>query len=98
VRLLGDLELKYAPDGSRLHKYRALLWPRDAALESWAVKVQEHAAGVSRVLIYGNNHYEGFSPMTCQRLARYFGRELVLPSDKQMDGQGDSVTGQLDLL
>jgi uncharacterized protein YecE (DUF72 family) len=98
LRLLGDLELKYAPDGSRLHKYRALLWPREGALESWAIKVQEHAGEVGRVLIYANNHYEGFSPMTCQRMSRYFGQELLLPSDKQAPEEGDPVTGQLNLL
>jgi uncharacterized protein YecE (DUF72 family) len=98
LRLLGDLDVKYAADGSRLHKYRRLLWPRDAALESWAIKLKEEAAQTGRVLIYGNNHYEGFSPMTCQRLARHFGQELLLPSDKPVAGAGDPVTGQLPLL
>ena len=27
-----------------------------------------------------NNHYEGFSPMTCQRLGRLLGLDLKLPS------------------
>jgi uncharacterized protein YecE (DUF72 family) len=98
VRLLGDLEVKYGADGSRLHKYGRLLWPRDAALESWAIKVKQHAEEVSRVLIYGNNHYEGFSPLTCQRLGRYFGQEIMLPSDPAVGGTGDPATGQLNLL
>jgi hypothetical protein len=30
-------------------------------------------------LIYANNHYEGFSPATCERIARLIGVEVALP-------------------
>ncbi|MGV3532492.1 MAG: DUF72 domain-containing protein [Chthoniobacteraceae bacterium] len=80
LRLMGDLKTKYREDGEGVFRYRELLWPRDSALESWAIRVKQHAEQVSRVLVYANNHYEGFAPLTCRRAARQFGRELAIPN------------------
>ena len=42
-----------------------------------------------------NNHYEGFAPETCQRLAQRLGFELPLPSaDRRL---APNERGQLDL-
>ena len=79
VRLLGDLSTKYAGSGQRLFQYTKLMWPREGALESWAVKIRQHEAAVKLALIYANNHYEGFSPATCERIARLLGVEVALP-------------------
>jgi len=79
LRLLGDLNTKYAGSGQRLFQYTKLMWPRDGALESWSVKVRQHEEAVARALIYANNHYEGFSPATCERIGALLGVPLVLP-------------------
>ena len=80
VRLLGDYQTKYGADGGRMHEYGKLLWKREAALESWAMKIQRHVADARNVWTFVNNHYEGFAPETCQRLAQRLGFELTLPS------------------
>ena len=80
VRLLGDYGTKYAKDGARLHQYGKLLWKREAALESWALKIERHLEETRNVWAFVNNHFEGFAPETCQRLARRLGYELPLPS------------------
>jgi uncharacterized protein YecE (DUF72 family) len=80
VRLLGDYSTKYAHDGKRLHADGKLLWKREAALESWAMKIQRHLAETRSVWTFVNNHYEGYAPETCQRLAERLGYELRLPS------------------
>jgi hypothetical protein len=41
-----------------------------------------------------NNHFEGFSPETCQRLANRLGFELPLPSAEET---ASADPGQLDL-
>lgn len=69
LRLLGDLERKYGPDGRRLHEYRAMLWPRDASLENWATRLRQRLGEVSRVVVQVANHFEGFAPQTARRLA-----------------------------
>ncbi len=80
VRLLGDLAAKYHADGSRIHRrYHGIEWPRDASLESWAIKLQKHLADASCIYVFAGNHFEGFSPLTCQRFARLFGMSIALP-------------------
>ena len=80
VRLLGDPTTKYASDGSRLHNYRGLGWPRDASLDSWTVRIRQALPDVRQALIYTNNHVEGFSPHTAQRIAARLGGKICLPS------------------
>lgn len=80
VRLLGDVTTRYDHDGRRLHSYGQLLWKREAALESWAMKIDRHAKEARSVWAFVNNHYEGFAPESCQRLAEKLGYELPLPS------------------
>ncbi len=69
LRLLGDLEKKYAGDGRTLHTYRELQWPRDASLENWATRLRQRLADSSPLLVAVNNHFEGFAPQTAHRLA-----------------------------
>lgn len=95
VRLLGDYATKYARDGARLHQYGKLLWKREAALESWALKIERHAGEAHSVWAFVNNHYEGFAPETCQRLAQRLGYELPLPL--AADRLPADAKGQLDL-
>lgn len=80
VRLLGDYSTKYGQDGGPMHRYGKLLWKREAALESWAMKIQRHVSDARSVWTFVNNHYEGFAPETCQRLAERLGFEVTLPS------------------
>ena len=79
VRLMGDLETKFRPDGERKYRYGSLLWSREAGLEFWAQKLAKHLEDSRRIFVMINNHYEGFSPMTCQRLGRMLGLDIRLP-------------------
>jgi uncharacterized protein YecE (DUF72 family) len=97
VRLLGDYATKYSADGKNLHSYGKLLWKREAALESWAVRIERHLTDVRSVWAFVGNHFEGFAPETCQRLAQRLGLEADLPSDAEAM-EGEKVQTQLDLL
>ncbi len=94
LRLLGDYSTKYDGDGQHLHRYGKLLWKREAALESWALKIERQVEEVRNVWAFVNNHYEGFAPESCRRLAQKLGYELALPS---LSEPGSSSIGQLDL-
>ena len=96
LRLLGDYATKYDRDGQRVHRYDKLLWKREAALESWSLKIERHLADVRNVWAFVSNHFEGFAPETCQRLAQRLGYDLSLPSevDKVLSEQDRA---QLDL-
>jgi uncharacterized protein YecE (DUF72 family) len=96
LRLLGDYATKYDSDGKHFHHYDKLLWKREAALESWSLKIERHLGEVRNVWAFVGNHFEGFAPETAQRLAQRLGFELPLPSeaDKTLSAQERS---QLDL-
>ena len=94
IRLLGDYATKYDPAGERVHRYGKLLWKREAALESWALKIERHLEEKRGVWAFVNNHFEGYAPETCQRLARRLGFELTLPSSLET---ASANPGQLDL-
>ena len=83
LRLLGDYATKYDVDGGHVHRYEKLLWKREAALESWSVKIQRHLPDVRSVWAFAGNHFEGFAPETCQRLAQRLGFDLRLPSQTE---------------
>jgi uncharacterized protein YecE (DUF72 family) len=94
VRLLGDYNTKYGADGRQMHAYAKLLWKREAAVDSWALKIDRHVQESRSVWAFVNNHYEGFAPETCQRLAAKLGYELPLPSEAETMS---ADPGQLDL-
>ena len=77
VRLLGDFRTKYGPDGHETHRYGRMLWPRDVAIEHWAVKLRHHAAA-DAIYVFANNHYEGMAVETARRIAMKLG--LMLPA------------------
>lgn len=91
VRLLGDYATKYDRDGKHLHSYGKLLWKREAAMESWGLKIEHALPELRAVYAYANNHFEGFALVTAQRLAARLGFELELPIAEEGD------PGQLDL-
>lgn len=78
LRLMGDLEGKYGEQGEPL-VYNRVQWPRQASIESWAIKARQHFPEVTRTLIFINNHFEGFAPQTCLRMAAAFDQEIHLP-------------------
>lgn len=94
LRLLGHTVTKYDADGKRIHRYDKLLWKREAALDSWALRIQRQLDEIRNVWTFVNNHYEGFAPATCQRLAERLGFELTLPSP---EAAPPHERGQLDL-
>jgi uncharacterized protein YecE (DUF72 family) len=83
LRLLGDYATKYDVDGGHIHRYEKLLWKREAALESWSLKIERHLAEVRNVWAFVSNHFEGFGPETVQRLAQRLGFTLLLPSQTE---------------
>ena len=95
LRLLGDALTKYDGSGQRIHRSGKLLWKREAALDSWALRIQRHLDEIRSVWTFANNHYEGFSPETCQRLAQRLGFDLPLPFGETAASPNEP--GQLDL-
>ena len=88
VRLMGDLRTKYGAGGRRNFRYEKLVWSRAAAIESWAVRLNKHAKQAERVkalYVLCNNHYEGFAPVTCQRLGERLGVEIALPAGEEAE-------------
>jgi len=65
LRLLGDTSTKYDKGtGERTHRYGRILFERGDDLQQWIRKVRIHGPlGLSFIL--ANNHYQGFSPLTC---------------------------------
>jgi uncharacterized protein YecE (DUF72 family) len=96
LRLLGDYTTKYDVDGEHAHRYKKLLWKREAAIESWSLKIERHLSEVRNVWAFVSNHFEGFAPETCQRLARRLGLDLRLPSETRKPSS-DQERSQLDL-
>ncbi len=96
LRLLGDYATKYNVDGGHIHRYEKLLWKREAALESWCLKIQRHLADVRSVWAFAGNHFEGFAPETCQRLAQRLGFDLPLPPETEQAFSSERQS-QLDL-
>ncbi|MGI9115188.1 MAG: DUF72 domain-containing protein [Chthoniobacterales bacterium] len=84
VRLLGDYSTKYDGDGKHMHRYGKLLWKREAALENWVLKMERQLPDIRALYLYVNNHFEGFAPETCQRLAERLGFELPLPAGAEL--------------
>jgi uncharacterized protein YecE (DUF72 family) len=89
LRLLGDPATKYLPDGSLVHHYTKLLWPRAASLDNWAAKIRNDAPHLRRVLILCNNHFEGYSPLTAQRIAERLGFQQRLPGPADLRADAD---------
>jgi uncharacterized protein YecE (DUF72 family) len=96
LRLLGDYATKYDVDGGYVHRYEKLLWKREAALESWSLKIQRHLADVRSIWAFAGNHFEGFAPETCQRLAERLGFDLPLPPETEQAFSAERQS-QLDL-
>ncbi len=96
LRLLGDYATKYDGAGKFVHRYDKLLWKREAALESWALKIERHLSEVRNVWAFVSNHFEGFTPETAQRLAQRLGYELPLPSETEK-GLSEQERAQLNL-
>jgi uncharacterized protein YecE (DUF72 family) len=59
------------------------------------LRIQRHLDEIRSVWVFANNHYEGFSPETCQRLAQRLGFDLPLPLLETTASPNDR--GQLDL-
>ncbi len=94
LRLLGDYVTKYDDGGQPAHRYGKLLWKREAALDSWALRMQRHLDEVRNVWTFANNHFEGFAPESCQRLSERLGFDLPLPAPHEI---ASADPGQLDL-
>ena len=96
VRLMGDLETKFRPDGERQYRYGSLLWGRESGMEFWADRIKNHLGDTRRIYVMVNNHYEGFSPLTCQRLGKLLGIDIKLPSLVQHAARPGEAPKELD--
>ena len=96
VRLMGDLETKFRPDGERQFRYGSLLWERTHGMEFWADRLKKHLGDTRRIYVMVNNHYEGFSPLTCQRLGKLLGIDIALPSLVQHAAKPGEAPQKLD--
>ena len=97
LRLLGDYATKYDGDGKFVHRYDKLLWKREAAMESWSLKIERHLPEVRSVWTFASNHFEGFAPETAQRIAERLSFNLPLPAEVEKD-LAETDRAQLDLL
>lgn len=70
IRLLGDVSTKYKKGGGRHFEYGQLLFDREADKRRWVERLRPEVGDGTPVQIYINNHYEGFSILTAQWLAR----------------------------
>jgi uncharacterized protein YecE (DUF72 family) len=98
VRLMGDLGEKYDADGRKAHQYTRVMWPRDAGLESWGVRLGQAAADHRRIFVAVSNHFEGFGPHTAQRLGERMGVPVRLPNASALGHAAQRDSEQLDLL
>ncbi|MDQ6625944.1 MAG: DUF72 domain-containing protein [Verrucomicrobiota bacterium] len=94
LRFLGDYATKYSTAGEPVHQYGKLLWKREAALDSWTLKIERHLQESRSVWGFVSDHFEGFAPETCQRLAQRLSFDLPLPSGEEADA---TDPGQLEL-
>jgi uncharacterized protein YecE (DUF72 family) len=97
VRLMGDPRTKYGAEGERVFAYGKVLWSREQAIESWAVRLHKQAEHVKAVYVMCNNHYEGFAPETCRRIAERLGVGITLP-DVGMEERVEKGPRQMKLL
>jgi uncharacterized protein YecE (DUF72 family) len=88
LRLMGDLQTKYGPDGERRFSYREVLWPRAAAIESWSVRLHKLADQMRNIYVMCSNHYEGFAPASCREFGRRMGVEIALPANAEPEVSG----------
>lgn len=95
VRLLGELDSKYGKDGSLLHRYQKLMWPRDEGINNWIERIRGAHPTPPNIFVYAANHYEGFAPHSAARFLRRCGLNGRLPDAAELKG-GDSQ--QLTLL
>jgi uncharacterized protein YecE (DUF72 family) len=98
VRLMGDLDKKYNAEGRKIHRYTRLMWPRDAALESWSVRLRQAAEDHARIFVAVSNHFEGYAPHTAQRLGARLGLSLSIPDLAALEEKPADDARQMDLL
>lgn len=79
LRLLGDTSTKYdKATGARVHRYGERLFDRADDLAQWIPRVRPRGPlGLSYIL--ANNHYEGFSPLTCDTLRNALAQQQSEP-------------------
>ena len=79
---MGDLTDEIRPRRRATPPLQRRQWSRATAIESWAVRLRKQARArqIRGIYIFANNHYEGFAPATCRRLAARLGIDIVLPA------------------
>lgn len=95
LRLMGDLEKKYGL--AERETYDRVRWPRQAALESWAVRLRQAAETHERVFVAINNHFEGYAPETARRIGELLNVPVGVPKLARSE-QRFLDESQLDLL
>lgn len=71
ARLLGDISTKYdAASGGLRHQYGSILFDRADDIEEWKKRLISAKAKGKPVMLFVNNHYQGFSPVTADEFRR----------------------------
>ena len=82
IRLVG-----FHDEFTRLDEVRH---DRTAELEHWAAVIRELTSRVNRIYVYINNHYEGHSPSTLNRLKRLLSLAAIDPRSLWGQPQGSA--------
>lgn len=73
VRLMGDASVKYDPaTGERRFRYGKILFDRRADLEGWVARLKARPRH-EETFVFASNHYEGFAPLTCEKIRQALG-------------------------
>jgi uncharacterized protein YecE (DUF72 family) len=71
ARLLGDISTKYnTATGGLRHQYGTVLFDRRDDIEEWKKRLISAKAKGKPVMIFINNHYQGFSPLTADEFRK----------------------------
>ena len=89
LRLMGDPETKYHADGSHVHHYREVRWPRAQSLDNWAVKIRQELPELRAAFIFTSNHFEGFAPHTARQIGAHLGLAMRLPPAEEVPPDGE---------
>ncbi len=75
LRLIGDRSIPESQFG-RMHL------DRTALVQKWAERLAEAGKGVSLAIVMANNHFEGFAPVTANKMRACLGLEHVTWKDR----------------
>jgi uncharacterized protein YecE (DUF72 family) len=89
LRLLGDLRDQIRRRWWSHPSLRKITLETRSRVGKLVAEIQRHLADVRSVWAFAGNHFEGFAPETCQRLAERLGFDLPLPPEAEQAFSAD---------